>query len=129
MHPWTGHHYARPRPYRATPLQEGGQGPRQIIPSSWIADISRNGDRDAWKNGEFAAAFGSFTMSYRSGWYIVENEPGYEFAMGIYGQNLFIDRANQLVIAQVSSQAERLDLKHIALAHAAVAEIRKGLIR
>lgn len=109
-------------------LQDGRRENLEIIPSSWLNDIAANGNSDAWKKGEFAQAFAGFNMNYRSGWYVVENEPKYQFAMGIYGQNLFVDRTNHLVIAKVSSQASPLDYRSIALTHKAFAAIRQCLI-
>jgi hypothetical protein len=49
------------------------------------------------------------------------------FGMGIHGQNLFVDRQNDLVIAKVSSQAQPLDAGRMALTMRTVAEVRKTL--
>jgi CubicO group peptidase (beta-lactamase class C family) len=106
----------------------GRRGSRQVVPGAWIADVESNGNREAWRSGEFAASFGQRDMSYRNGWYVVHDAPGTLFAMGIYGQNLFIDRANRLVIAKMSSQANPLDADAIALTHMAVAEIRRCVL-
>jgi len=110
-------------------LVDGGRHrDREVIPEAWIDDIAGNGDRQAWKNGEFAKYFPYETMSYRSGWYVIHDEPQILFAMGIYGQNLFVDRANRLVIAKLSSHKVPLDYAAIALTHQAVQEIRRCLI-
>ena len=66
-------------------------------------------------------------MSYRSGWYVIHDAPKTLFAMGIHGQNLFIDPADSLVIVKVSSQGAPIDYQAIALTHRAVAEIRRCL--
>lgn len=100
---------------------------RRVIPDSWLDDIARNGDRSAWQQGEFAAGFGGRDMSYRSGWYVINDEPKTLFAMGIHGQNLFVDQANRLVIAKLSSQHAPTDPGAMALTHRAVAEIRRCL--
>jgi CubicO group peptidase (beta-lactamase class C family) len=105
----------------------GSRGSTEIIPSALIEDIAGNGDRGAWKQGEFAASFGGRDMSYRSGWYVIHDDPEILFAMGIYGQNLFVDRTNRLVIAKVSSQGTPIDYLATALTHRAVAEIRNCL--
>lgn len=109
-------------------VQAGRRNDSQIVPSAWIDDIVANGDREAWKTGEFAAGFVGMTMRYRSGWYVVDNDPGYVFAMGIYGQNLFVDRANRIVVAKLSSQASANDFRAIGLTHRAFAEIRRRLV-
>ena len=109
-------------------MVEGGRrGSTSIIPPALINDILENGDRDAWKQGEFASSFGGRDMSYRSGWYVIHDAPKTLFAMGIHGQNLFIDPADSLVIVKVSSQGAPIDYQAIALTHRAVAEIRRCL--
>jgi hypothetical protein len=47
------------------------------------------------------------------------------FAMGVHGQNLFVDRDNRIVIAKLSSQASRTDYQALPLTHRAVAEFRR----
>jgi hypothetical protein len=47
--------------------------------------------------------------------------------LGIHGQNLFIDRANEIVIAKFSSQAAPLDAARISLTMHAVSQLRKHL--
>ncbi len=47
-------------------------------------------------------------MHYRNKWYFLR-ERDIAFGLGVYGQNLFVDKANELVIAKVSSQAPPLD--------------------
>jgi CubicO group peptidase (beta-lactamase class C family) len=108
-------------------LMGGRRDGRQVIPTAWLDDISRNGDRSAWKQGEFAAGFGGREMSYRSGWYVINDEPKTLFAMGIHGQNLFVDHANRIVIAKLSSQHAPIDPGAVALTHRAVAEVRRCL--
>ena len=47
-------------------------------------------------------------MHYRNQWYFLR-ESGIALGLGVYGQNVFVDKANELVIAKVSSQAPPLD--------------------
>ena len=101
-------------------------------PSAWITDIERNGDRSAWDAGSFTAYFPGMPMRYRSQWYVLEANKGETaapliFGVGIHGQNLFIDRANELVIAKLSSQAMPLDAARIGLTMRAVSQLRKNL--
>jgi CubicO group peptidase (beta-lactamase class C family) len=76
-----------------------------------ISDIANNGDADAWRNGEWGKSFASISTNvrYRGGWYLVDDQPKTMFAMGIHGQNLFIDRANRIVVAKLSSWKQRID--------------------
>ena len=108
--------------------QDGEHDGREIVPHAVIADIEENGDRDAWKAGEFANGFAGMTMRYRNGWYVVDDVPKMIFAMGIHGQNLFVDRANGIVIAKLSSQSDALDTRAIGLTHLAVRELRRCLV-
>jgi CubicO group peptidase (beta-lactamase class C family) len=59
---------------------------------------------------------------------VVHDEPATLFAMGIHGQNLFVDRSNRIVIAKVSSQGAPIDPQAGALTRRAVAEIRGCLV-
>jgi len=63
-------------------------------------------------------------MRYASQWYVLE---GMVFGWGIHGQHLFVDRANELVIAKFSSQALPIDTKCIGLTLRAVSQLRKLL--
>ncbi len=110
-------------------LVDGGHsGSRQVLPPSLIEDIERGGDADAWARGEWGKAFApiSKTMRYRSGWYVVEDEPQHIFAMGIHGQNLFVDRANRIVIAKFSSWAQPTDYINLPATHIAVRRLQRS---
>jgi hypothetical protein len=108
----------------------GRRGDLQVAPEAFIDDICRNGDHAAWANGEWGKlfSFAARSMSYRSGWYVVDDAPQTLFAMGVHGQNLFVDRANDIVIAKLSSGADPIDYAAIVLTHRAVAEIRRRLL-
>lgn len=108
-------------------LEGGRRDGRAVVPPAWIEDIGAKGDENAWARGEFAMSFGRRPMHYRSGWYVTRNEPKLLFAMGIHGQNLFVDPDNRLVIAKLSSQNEAVDGRAVGLTHRAVAELRRCL--
>lgn len=103
---------------------EGGAG---VLPEAWLEDIVHGGDARAWAEGEFAKGFPGMSMRYRSGWYVVDAPTPMIFAMGIHGQNLFVDRAAGLVVAKVSSQDDPTDPRAIGLTHRMVAELRRLL--
>jgi CubicO group peptidase (beta-lactamase class C family) len=94
---------------------------------AWIDDIERNGDAQAWAAGDLVPYYPGLPMRYRSFWYVLEGAAPLLFGMGIHGQNLFVDRRNELVIAKLSSQAVPLDAARMALTMRAVSEIRKLL--
>jgi CubicO group peptidase (beta-lactamase class C family) len=86
-----------------------------------------HGDAQAWAAGDMAKYYPGLPMRYRSQWYLLDTQRPLAFGMGIHGQNLFIDRANEIVIAKLSSQAMPLDAARMALTMRAVAELRKQL--
>ena len=110
-------------------LMQGRRDSNQIIPAEWIDDIRHNGDTDAWREGQWRDSFAAISknMHYRGGWYVIDDAPQLLFAMGIHGQNLFIDAANRLVIAKVSSWAQPVDGLAIWLTHKAVTEFARCL--
>jgi hypothetical protein len=110
-------------------VQGGARGGTQILPASWIDDITRNGDPDAWAAGNGAGYFPGLPIRYRSKWYVQDGEPPMLFGFGIHGQNLFVDRTHGIVIAKVSSQALPIDTARIALTMRAVARIVEFLAR
>ena len=89
-------------------VQNGVRNDRPIIPAGWIEDTMRGGDPKAWAAGDLISYFGDRTMHYRNKWYVLRNRD-VAFGLGVYGQNVFVDRTNELVIAKVSSQPSPLD--------------------
>jgi CubicO group peptidase (beta-lactamase class C family) len=108
-------------------VDSGRVGDQQIVAKAWLDDIVSMGDMAAWDSGEFASAFAPLKMSYRSGWYVIEQAPKMQFAMGIHGQNLFVDAHNQLVIAKLSSQQLPIDPVASGMTLRAVMTIRHWL--
>jgi CubicO group peptidase (beta-lactamase class C family) len=91
--------------------------------SAFLRDLSQ-GDRQAWDDGDLRRYYPGMPMRYRSHWYVLDD---LAFGMGIHGQNLFVDAANAIVIAKLSSQALPLDAERMALTMRKVAEVRKAL--
>jgi len=110
-------------------LANGRRDSTSIVPADWIDDIRQNGDTEAWRQGQWAGSFAAISrnMHYRSGWYVINDAPQLLFAMGIHGQNLFVDTAHQMVIAKVSSWARPVEGQSIWLTHKAVAEFARCL--
>ncbi|RDH15139.1 unnamed protein product [Aspergillus niger] len=110
-------------------LQNGRWDSRQVVPLEVLEDTWNNGDRQAWNDGAFAPLFAPVyqNMSYRNGWYVVHDAPRMIFAMGIHGQNLFVDPDNELVIAKFSSHNDENDVERVLTTHRGVAEIRRLL--
>lgn len=108
-------------------VAEGCRGDRQVIPRDWIADVMANGDPKAWDAGPFAVYYPRQPIHYRSKCYVIEGEQPLFFGWGIHGQNLFVDRSRELVIAKLSSQPVPVDPKRMALTMKLVADVRAAL--
>lgn len=81
---------------------------RQVVPGWWIDDIRNNGNAEAWSRGELTKVFPN--GNYRSKWYTVDRNHTPFAAVGIHGQWIYIDPANDTVIVRVSSQPLPMDL-------------------
>jgi hypothetical protein len=100
----------------------------------FLEDLER-GDAKAWAAGDLAHYYPGLPMCYRNQWYVLDANRGKSaqdvnaaplvFGMGIHGQNLFVDRANEIVIAKFSSQEAPLDPVRISLTMRMVALLRK----
>ena len=108
-------------------VQNGRRGDAQIIPAAWIDDLVSNGNAEAWVSGDFVDHFPGLPIRYRSKWYVLDEDSLLLFGLGIYGQYLFVDRANEIVIAKLSSRAMPLDNDDVRLTIQAVTAIRKFL--
>jgi CubicO group peptidase (beta-lactamase class C family) len=108
-------------------VQGGTRDTARIIPDAWIDEIVNHGNPEAWNDGDFAKYFPQLSMHYRHKWYVIRGAAPWLFALGINGQNLFIDIRNQIVIAKVSSQALPLDEQRILLTIAGIEAIRRHL--
>ena len=80
-------------------LNDGQYNGKQIIPASISKDIKNV------KKGELSIQAGDST-SYHNQWWIPHNEHGAFEAVGSYGQRLYIDPEQNMVIVHLSSNAE-----------------------
>jgi CubicO group peptidase (beta-lactamase class C family) len=110
-------------------VEGGARGTTQIMPASWIDDITRNGDADAWAPGNGARYFPGLPIRYRSKWYVLDGEVTMLFGLGIHGQYLFVDRRHSIVIAKVSSQAIPMEVERIVLSVRGAAQIMQFVAR
>ena len=65
---------------------------------------------------------------YRSKWYVRRGKAPMAFGVGVFGQNVFADPENGIVIAKLSSQAAPLDERLISLTVHGVEAIRCHLL-
>ena len=110
-------------------MVQGGKGDGvQIIPARWLDDVIARGSAEAWNRGAFVHLFGLAPMHYRSKWYVARGPEPLVFGFGIHGQHLVVDRANELVIAKVSSQAMPIDEKRISLTMHGITALRRHMV-
>ena len=90
-------------------VRNGGRGPADetIVPSDWIDDLLRNGNRQAWVDGNFADMFDN--GRYRSCWYQVGDANGSFCGVGIHGQWVWTDPVRRITIAKTSSRPDASD--------------------
>jgi CubicO group peptidase (beta-lactamase class C family) len=81
-----------------------------------------------WAAGDFISYFGDRAMHYRNKWYVLRDKD-IALGLGVYGQNVFVDKANELVIAKVSSQTPPLDKDLIDLTIKFVEAMSDNLVR
>jgi hypothetical protein len=103
---------------------EGGRG---VIPGAWLDDILIGGDKAAWEASAGLAKYLGLPMRYRSQWYVLVRPSPIVFAIGVYGQSLFVDPANGVVMAKVSCQDLPVDLERKMLTIRAAEAVRDFL--
>jgi CubicO group peptidase (beta-lactamase class C family) len=110
-------------------IADGGRyAGKQIIPSWWLDDIVERGDAAGWNDGDFVKYFPKMRIHYRSKWYVLRAHAPLMFGVGVFGQNVFIDRKNHPVIAKFSSQASPMDKQRILFTTQGIAAIRNRLL-
>jgi CubicO group peptidase (beta-lactamase class C family) len=79
----------------------------QVIPADWIRDTTTHGSYEAWQQGSFSHLLPK--GRYRNQWYQTGNPNGAFCAIGIHGQWIYADPANEVVIVKQSSQPDPVD--------------------
>jgi hypothetical protein len=64
------------------------------VPGTWVDDINRQGNPDAWARSELADMFPQ--ASYRSNWYRIDRTKNVLCAIGIHGQWVYFTRTPKL---------------------------------
>jgi CubicO group peptidase (beta-lactamase class C family) len=75
---------------------------QQILPTEVIKSITGGGNKLAWQKGEFSAMM-PYINSYHSYWYQTDNKFHAVMAIGVYGQQMYIDTVNNIVIVKFAS--------------------------
>lgn len=91
---------------------QGKRGALQVLPDGWTQQLVDSGDQDAWQRGSFADRFPGIPFSYRNKWYVAHPHPADEsqwfLALGIHGQNIYVDAKNEFVMVKFASSPQPL---------------------
>ena len=104
------------------------EGGNDVVPKAWLDDIETGGDKRAWDDSTSAADYPGLPMRYRSQWYVLDRPSPMAFAIGVFGQSLYVDRKNGFVMAKLSCQALPVDEPMKMLAISAAETVRGHLI-
>ncbi len=107
-------------------LNEGAFNGRQIVSKEWIADLRFAGSNSAWRNGQYRGYWNP-DGAYRSFWYVAGDTGGSFEALGIYGQRLYVNPAQNLVVVRLSSGPEAVSRDDYDLSSRVLAAIRSSL--
>ncbi|MEO1140437.1 MAG: serine hydrolase [Pseudomonadota bacterium] len=81
-------------------LAGGVRGETQIVPRDWVA-VSTRPTAPRLEPGDNPASFWTFGYGYH--WWVPENPKNEFVAIGIWGQYVYVDRANGVVIVKTSA--------------------------
>ena len=73
---------------------------QQIVPKAVVEDIRRGADKQAFAKAGYDLLKG---WSYRSMWWVTDKEGGAFMARGVYGQRIYVDPKDELVIVRYAS--------------------------
>ncbi len=111
-------------------LEGGRRGEHQVLPEAWVADTIQGAP-----DGQEAFAAGDDTEGmppgshYRNCWWVRDAAAGFLHGSGIYGQNVFVHRATDTVVAKLSTWPTPLDRDAAAATAVAVEAIGAYLAR
>jgi CubicO group peptidase (beta-lactamase class C family) len=107
-------------------LNEGTFNGRSIVSKQWITDIRFNGDNAAWRTGQYRGYWNP-NGAYRSFWYVAGDTDGSFDAIGIHGQRLHINPAQDLVVVRLSSTPTAVSRDDYDLSSRVIAAISSSL--
>lgn len=107
-------------------MLDGGSAPGgRVVSEQWVRSVLAGGSREAMTYEGFTGAFpnGSYTRQ----WWCTGNERGNVSAVGIHGQNLWLDPSTDSVIVKLSSWPEPLTDAFEALQNAILLDVSRAL--
>jgi len=106
-------------------VADGGRG---VVPTSWIDDMTHNGNKDNLANSSWAPMFHPEfdNAAYRDCW-VADSKMNVLFGVGVFGQWMMVDPENKIVMALTASQPEARNDVKLKMAPLAFMEIRRIL--
>ena len=98
----------------------------QIVPENWINDIKNYEDNSCYLNQDDLKRFPK--GNYRSKWYQTGFEENEFCAIGIHGQNIWINPKKELTIIRMSSASDPINIKTEELMFSVFKEIGNALV-
>jgi CubicO group peptidase (beta-lactamase class C family) len=87
-------------------LNDGVYNGKQVIPSAWVKAITELSDKDKSKMIANNKYKNEAWQAYKNMWWLLDAEQGEFAAVGVYGQVIYINKAENVVISFFSSQAK-----------------------
>ncbi len=105
-------------------LHEGNYNGTQILPKEWVKD-SLDVRADYSKPGSNKDAYNAIGYGYQ--WWVPEGSEGEFMAIGVYGQWIYVNPAEQVIIVKTSADPDFMEkgyeLKHVEFFRAIAREI------
>ena len=98
----------------------------QVIPAAWIEDFVNNENNDSYLNQDNLERFPN--GNYRSKWYQTGFKDNEYCAIGIHGQNIWINPQKEITIVRMSSASDPINIKTEELMFSVFDEISKIFI-
>ena len=98
----------------------------QVIPAAWIEDFVNNKNNNSYLNQDNLERFPN--GNYRSKWYQTGFKDNEYCAIGIHGQNIWINPQKEITIVRMSSASDPINIKTEELMFSVFNEISKIFI-
>jgi len=89
-------------------LNDGKVGDTQLVPAEWVRETREDGDKEAFKNYVYANHYPN--GAYKNQFWVRDVEKQQIMARGVFGQMIYVDPVNDLVMAKLSTWPDFIDL-------------------